>query len=113
MDKKNDISKFFLGGINDDLETYKDRLLLRLHEYPPYTQKLQQVARNGGMLELVFSAMPPEAIPTLRDIIGPASAKIEFKSFQDSDGNPMVGVTVRPSGLSASDEAKDTPEDTK
>jgi len=95
-----DFSKFFFGDTTDDLSTYRDRLLLRLHEYPPFSQKLMQVARQGNdTLELIFSAMPEEAVNGLRELIGPRDTKIEFFAFTDERKNPLLGVRITPSNL--------------
>ena len=93
-------ARFFLGGTNDNLSTYRDRLLMRLHEYPPYASKLHQVARQDGKtLELVFSAMPEDAVNGLRELIGPVNTKIVFKAWRNDNGEPMLGVQITPSGL--------------
>ena len=73
---------------------------MRLHEYPPYASKLHQVARQDGKtLELVFSAMPEDAVNGLRELIGPVNTKIVFKAWRNDNGEPMLGVQITPSGL--------------
>ena len=110
MPATSDLSKYFLGGKNDSLATYTDRLLLRLHAYPPYSQKLHQLSRkDDGTLELVFTALPPEAIVALRDIIGSVKTEIKFFSFVEN-GKPMLGVRVKPPELDVVNKPEDADE---
>ena len=67
-----------------------------------------QVARqNDDTLELIFSAMPEEAVSGLRELIGPKDTKIEFFAFADERRNPLVGVRITPSNLDTENDADD------
>lgn len=90
------------GGRNDSLETYANRLALRIYNYPSVMLSLQKMSMSEGKdkdqkphVELVFQSIPADMLETVKGVIGQEDP-METYAFRGKNNHPMLGIRVFP-----------------
>ncbi len=90
-----------LGLQNDTIQSYADRLQMRLVDQPIFATHLRAMEIVGkDTIELVFDAIPEEYMEPLRQVIGPME-EMEFFAFPvaSEPGQNATGVRIKPKNL--------------
>ena len=86
-------------SLNDTLQQFVDRLMLRIFEYPALMSNLtgSKVFHDKNIVELEFNLIPVDEIHKVKDLIGQREVKV-VKFYKD-DTKPKLGFQINVADL--------------